>query len=444
MGAIFDIIAIPLGWLLEFIYAGVKHYFLAIFLFTLLVRILLFPLSLKSQKSQADRAKLAPRIERLQKKYAKDQKKFQEKQMALYEKEGVSPTGGCLPMLAQMLVLFGIISVIYSPVKHLSSVPLDVAEAAITAVKSPIVAQVDDIEDEIKAIDAEIKAIEKDLKKTPDDTKLKDSKSKKEQEKKALEKSKKEKESELKHYESGYYKELRMLQGLEKHEEQIKAEIVKIQGEDKKAVYTAAQAEEYYNEMVELKKDFNFFGTDLLNNPWNGGFAGISVLWLIPLLSGLTAMLSSLLSMHYTKMGGQNTQQGQGCTNVMMIGMMPLFSLYITFTVPGGVGVYWICSNLIALLQTFILNQIYNPAKIRAQAEVEYEERRKKKLEDKKRLAEARAREQRELAKQMNEEKQSDSKKKGGSKKPKAETAPEEKTEEPVAEEKPADNETAE
>ena len=133
MGAIFDVIAIPLGWLLEFIYSGVNHYFLAIFLFTLLVRILLFPLSLKSQKTQADRARLAPRLERIQKKYAKDQKKLQEKQMALYEKEGVSPTGGCLPMLAQMLVLFGIISVIYAPVTHLTSIPEEVVTASVTA-----------------------------------------------------------------------------------------------------------------------------------------------------------------------------------------------------------------------------------------------------------------------------------------------------------------------
>ena len=51
---------------------------------------------------------------------------------------------------------------------------------------------------------------------------------------------------------------------------------------------------------------------------------------------------------------------------------------------PGGVGIYWICSNIIAVIQTIILNKIYNPGKIRAQAEAEYEERRRKKAEDKK------------------------------------------------------------
>ena len=119
MEAIFDVIATPLGWLMSFIYKGIPEYLVAIFLFTLLVRLILFPLSLKTQKSQADRARLAPRLERIKKKYEKDPKKLQEKQMALYEKHGVSMTGGCMPMLLQMLVLFGIISVIYSPLKHI-------------------------------------------------------------------------------------------------------------------------------------------------------------------------------------------------------------------------------------------------------------------------------------------------------------------------------------
>lgn len=92
MGAIFNILAVPLGWLLHFIYQFIPNYFVSIFLFTLLVRAITFPLSLKSQKSQADRAKLAPRLERLQKKYAQDKQKLQQKQMELYEKEGVSLT----------------------------------------------------------------------------------------------------------------------------------------------------------------------------------------------------------------------------------------------------------------------------------------------------------------------------------------------------------------
>lgn len=354
MTAIFDILAIPLGWLMRFIYNLIPEYLLAIFLFTLIVRVILFPLSLKTQKSTADRARLAPRLERLKKKYEKDPKKMQEKQMALYEKHGVSMTGGCMPMLVQMLVLFGIISVIYAPLKHIAGIPDQVINASVTAMTS--------------TTEGDGKVSEKEFK--------------------------------------GYYKEMHMLVHLEKYEADVKTAIVN-------AGYKAEDADGYIAEMKELKKDFMFFGKDLLGKPWNGGFAGISILWLIPLLSGLTAFLSSLLSLHYTKQAtAAENQQAQGCSNVMMLVWMPAFSLFITFTVPGGVGIYWICSNLIALLQTFVLNQIYNPAKIRAQAEIEYEERRRKKQEDKKRLAEARAKEQRELAMQQKEEQKAPSKKK--------------------------------
>ena len=75
---IFNIFAKPLGWLMSVMYGWFGSYFLTIFLFTLLVRVLMFPLRLHQQKTQADRARLAPRLERLQKKYAKDQKKMME------------------------------------------------------------------------------------------------------------------------------------------------------------------------------------------------------------------------------------------------------------------------------------------------------------------------------------------------------------------------------
>ena len=379
MGAIFDIIAIPLGWLLKLIYEWVSNYFVAIFLFTLLTRLLMFPLSLKSQKNQADRARLAPRLERLQKKYQKDPKKLQEKQMALYEKEGVSLTGGCMPMLVQMLVLFGIISVIYSPLKFLTDVPDAVVTSAVETVSY------DDKKLEAADTSAEEKAA---LQARKDAGKYPSSKM------------------------TGYYKELRMLDNLEKFEDEVKTNIAALDG------YDAAKAQAYYDEMVDIRSQFMFFGKSLLVDPFDGGFAGISLLWIIPIISGLTALASAIISMKYTKQAAPTEMQpGQGCSTNMMMYTMPLFSLFITFTVPGGVGVYWICSNLIATAQTVVLNHIYNPVKIREQAERDYLERRRQKEEDKKRLAEARAREQRALAQELNEQ----NKKKEGKKPPKKE-----------------------
>ena len=359
-----DFLGKPLGYVLGLVFDLVGNYFLAIFLFTFVVRLLMFPLSLKTQKNQADRARLAPRLERLQKKYAKDPKKLQEKQMALYEKHGVSMTGGCLPMIVQMIVLFGIISAIYSPVTHLTSVPADVIDTTATTLNKVGVLAESDVK------------------------------------------------------QGSYYREMRILQHIDNNEytDEVTTAITNIKSGDK-AKYTKAQATEYITEMQEM--DFSLFGMDLLEQP---NSKGISVLWLIPLISGITALLSSLLSMHYQKqMTKGQAQQGQGCSNVMMLVFLPATSLFIAFSVPGAVGLYWICSNLIALLQTFVLNQIYNPGKIRAQAEIEYEERRSKKQEDKKRLAEARAREQRELAQQIKEEGKGGQKKKPAKPTPKAE-----------------------
>ncbi len=340
MMAIFSIFAKPLGWLMSLLYDWVGSYFLTIVLFTVLIRLCMFPLSLRSQKTQADRARLAPRLERLQKKYGKDQQKLMEKQQELYQKEGVKMTAGCLPSIVQMLVLMSIIAVIYKPLTYLQHVP----EAAIT---SSITALTEIKDDEGNAVITAAEA------------------------------------------KSEYYKELTLLRRAEKYPDEIKAALKEAGVEDVNATYET---------MVETKKEFTVFGLNLLDTPWQGSFTKINWLWMIALLSGLTALGSSIISMHFMKAGTPEQQPGQGCTNNSMLLMMPLMSLFISFSVPGGVGLYWILSNLLAMVQTVVLNMIYNPSKIRAQAQIEYEERRRRKKEDKKRLAEARAKEDAALA----------------------------------------------
>ena len=87
-------------------------------------------------------------------------------------------------------------------------------------------------------------------------------------------------------------------------------------------------------------------------------------------------------------------QAAGGCSTGMMTYMMPIMSLVFSFTVPAGVAVYWVFSNLLAMVQTVVLNSMYNPAKARAQAEKEYAERRQRRKEEKARLKEAHLAEQ--------------------------------------------------
>jgi len=113
-----------------FCYQLVNNYALALVIFTLITRILLFPLSLKQQRSQAAMTAFQPKIEKLRKQYGNNQQKFQEEQMKLYQEEGINPMASCLPLLIQMPILFGIIDVVYRPLTHILRIRPDVMEQA--------------------------------------------------------------------------------------------------------------------------------------------------------------------------------------------------------------------------------------------------------------------------------------------------------------------------
>lgn len=113
------VISRPLGWILGLCYHVLPNYGLALILFTLITRVLLAPLAVKQQKSQAEMVRLQPKIEKLQKKYAHNKEKLNTEMMALYQEEGYNPMGGCLPLLIQMPILFGLFNVIYKPLSYM-------------------------------------------------------------------------------------------------------------------------------------------------------------------------------------------------------------------------------------------------------------------------------------------------------------------------------------
>ncbi len=84
----------------------VGNYGVAVVLFTILVRLVLLPLDIKSKKSMRAIARINPKLQELQTKYAKDQEKLNQKTMELYKKEKISPMAGCLPLLIQLPVLW--------------------------------------------------------------------------------------------------------------------------------------------------------------------------------------------------------------------------------------------------------------------------------------------------------------------------------------------------
>lgn len=93
----------------------------AIILFTLAIKVVTFPLTVTQIKGMQAQKDLQPRIQELQKKYGKDKEKISQEQMKLYQEAGVNPLSGCLPMVVQMPVLFGLYSALISLGSRLES-----------------------------------------------------------------------------------------------------------------------------------------------------------------------------------------------------------------------------------------------------------------------------------------------------------------------------------
>ncbi len=119
-----------LGYLLWFLYEIVQNYGVAIILFTIVVKALVFPFSVKQQKSMASQAKVQKKVRELQKIYANDKMKLNEETQKLYQKEGVSMTGGCLPMLIPLPILFGIYYSVIYPLRNALHIDANVVNQA--------------------------------------------------------------------------------------------------------------------------------------------------------------------------------------------------------------------------------------------------------------------------------------------------------------------------
>jgi len=90
---------------------------LSVIVFTILFKTLLLPLTIKSVRSMSSMQELQPKIKDLQKRYAKDRQKLSAETMKLYQEHGVNPASGCLPMILQIPIFFGL----YFAIKHLSA-----------------------------------------------------------------------------------------------------------------------------------------------------------------------------------------------------------------------------------------------------------------------------------------------------------------------------------
>ena len=310
MQFLYSIVGYPLGWIMYICYKIIPVYGVALILFSIIARVLLVPLSIKQQKSMIKMQIFRPRMEEIQKKYANNREKMAEEMNKLYAEEGYNPMMGCLPMLIQLPILFGLIDVIYRPMTHILRISGDVITQMQT-IAAPL-------------LNLTSEALAKD-----------------------------------------YSSQLKVIGAIQQNSDAF-----------------ASIGTDVLEKVNAL--NLNFLGIDLTQTPQ---FTQFNILWVIPILSFITSALLSVFTMKQTAASAGDNAAAAGMSKSMML-MMPLMSGYFAFMFPAGVGIYWVVSNLLMALQTFLLNKFMNPVEMAEKAKAEYEARReqlrKEKIEAKK------------------------------------------------------------
>lgn len=319
----FDIINIPFGYIMRFLANILGNDFAAaVAVFTLLINAILIPLSIKSQKSAVQQLRIKPKMDELRKKYGDDRQKMARAQQELYQQEGVSMSGGCLPMIIRLLVMMSIYSLIMSPLTYMAGA---------------------DSNHSTKIFN-EIKAVEQ----TDEET--------------------------YKRYveELGWdqinssNKELVIVSNLRTEVEDGKSNIFEVVLKPEHYEKIEAEVTELIEKDNETKINFNLFGSEKLDMTETPDFSfsifeKFQMLWLIPIGAFLAQILTSIISMRINKINNPEAPSMMG----MML-FMPLISLFIGFSLPGGVGFYWICSSLIGGLIQSGVQLWYGPKKLLA------------------------------------------------------------------------------
>lgn len=291
MDFLYDLCGKPFGWIMRLIYGWVDNYALAILLFTIFTKLILFPISYKQQMNSARLQRVNPKMEKLRKKYKDDPQKLQEAQMKLYQEENVNPGASCLPMFLQFFILFGILDVVYKPLSYIMRMKDDLISKAFEVVEK----------------------INPELAK----------------------------------------------QGTSLRQELA---ILSAHHQDADAFGNVLAGTDYSAQITEFYDKFSLFGVNLGTVPewkpevWN--YSAV-VLFLIPILSGVLQLILTIY-MQIVQKKRNPAMQNMGCMNVMLYAM-PIFSVIFAFSVPAGVGFYWVCSSFFSLLQTIGLNFYFTP-----------------------------------------------------------------------------------
>lgn len=323
-----DIIQVPFGYLMDLLYRITGSYGLALILFAVLVQLVLLPVTAKSKRSMMAMSRLTPELQDIQRRYADDQAKQSQAMQELYKQEGVSMGGGCLWSLVPMLILIPLYTVVRQPLVYMLHESTETAAQIVSIIK--------DGAPEVFTSNA-------------------------------------------------YYDQMIAAQYIPQFADAIKAAVPEI------------------SQRALAGINFSFLGIDMGGIPqfnifgasWAWDWAHIGA-FLIAILSTVNQFVSMLVNQKMNnsvitdkdglqdKETAENSQANQ--TNKIMMWTMPLMMLWIGFTVPCALSLYWFIGGVVRTVEDAILTIHY-----RKIYDAEDSERLKRRLE-RERIAEEKER----------------------------------------------------
>jgi len=343
------------------LYAVVSNFGWAVVIFTLLVKTASFPLSLKQQKNMAISQLFTPRVQEIQKKYRGNQAKMQE-EMGKLQKEGYNPMGGCGPMILMMIILFGVIDVVYKPMTHMERFDRDdiamvqryAREVEYTSI---ILGNEDDLQLflDYREIDA------------PRALSNTDGGISNEQRREIGEYIQKADIAALS-AEIGFSDETRRdLRGVAGQYGSLRGELRAL------AQYTQHReafpiTEKLHGELAALQKNMVFLRMDLGQTP---SFGNPNRLWFIVAACFTFSVVQMIIQQFIQKKNMEGVKGNNPANNnqmKMLMVMGPMFSLFISFAVPAGAGLYWTVSYIFTIGQSLLIYKIWPPERMRAEA----------------------------------------------------------------------------
>ena len=290
-------ICVPFAWLTRLFYSLTGSYAAAIFLFTLVVKLVLLPFQLKSKKSMLRMNRLQGKVKDIQTRYANNKQRQQEEMADLYAREGINPASGCLWSFLPFPILIALYSIIRLPLRYFMSMSTETIEQV---------------------------------------------------------------------------RELAASLGYETAAGRVGYE----------QIYLAKFVHENWSSfqgkfpgLIDL--NYNFLGLDLADTARNvigqfpGGGWGVWGLLLLPIIAALAQLAMSVITMK----GSGSADNGTGKT---MMYMMPLLTVWMGYSFPAALMIYWIANAVLSTLQELFLNKKFNEILDREETDKEREKREKR------------------------------------------------------------------